>query len=43
MIPAREWRAVYADLVQRRKTLGRPEPGPLPQKPIRKADKIDKE
>lgn len=41
MTVAREWRATYNELAQQRKTLGRPEPGPLPQKPNRKADKIE--
>ncbi len=41
MLAAREWRAAYSELVQQRKTLGRPEPGPLPRKPNRKEDKIE--
>ncbi len=38
---ARDWRSAYGELAQRRKALGRPEPGPLPKKPNRKADKIE--
>ncbi len=37
----REWVESYGELAQRRKTLGRPEPGPLPQKPNRKSDRIE--
>lgn len=38
---ARDWRSTFGELVQRRKALGRPEPGPLPQKPNRKADNLE--
>lgn len=41
MMVAREWRTTYGELAQQRKTLGRPEPGPLPHKPNRKSDKLE--
>jgi DNA repair exonuclease SbcCD ATPase subunit len=40
LLIAREWSSAYGQLVQQRRTLGRPEPGPLPKRPKRKADLI---
>jgi DNA repair exonuclease SbcCD ATPase subunit len=39
MSTARDWTSTYGELAQQRKTLGRPEPGPLPQRSNRKTGK----
>ncbi|MBN1887068.1 MAG: hypothetical protein JW850_03725 [Thermoflexales bacterium] len=43
LLVAREWSSSYGQLVQQRRTLGRPEPGPLPKRPKRKTDVIPDE